>query len=45
MKAAYQASFIKDLRRLRGRAQYERIRRLVFEDMPGWTSLRGRSQI
>ena len=45
MKAAYQASFIKDLRRLRGHAQYERIRRLVFEDMPGWASLRERSQI
>lgn len=45
MKAAYQPSFIKDLRRLRGHPHYERIRRLVFEDMPGWTSLTGRSQI
>jgi len=45
VKAAYQPSFIKDLRRLRGHAQYERICRLVFEDMPGWTSIRDRSQI
>jgi len=45
VRAAYQPSFIKDLRRLRGHTHYERIRRLVFEEMPGWASLSGRSQI
>lgn len=45
MNSVYQPAFIKDLRRLRGHLHYERIRHLVFDEMPNWKNLTGRSQI
>lgn len=45
MNTTYLPAFIKDLRRLRQHPEYSRIRRLAFEEMPGWKSLAGRSQI
>lgn len=45
MNVSYKPAFIRDLRRLRGRPEYERIYGLVFNDMPSWRSLTGQSQI
>ncbi len=45
MNTTYLPAFIKDLRRLRQHPEYSRIRRLAFEEMPGWKGLAGRSQI
>jgi mRNA-degrading endonuclease RelE of RelBE toxin-antitoxin system len=45
VNVSYKPAFIRDLRRLRGRPEYNRIYRLVFEEMPGWDSLEGHRQI
>ncbi|MBU6402883.1 MAG: type II toxin-antitoxin system RelE/ParE family toxin [Verrucomicrobia bacterium] len=45
MKVSYQPAFIRDLRQLRGRPEYERIYRLVFEAMPRWAGLAGQAQV
>ena len=45
MKAQYLPTFLKDLKRLKGSREYEKIRRITLEDVLGWDELSGRSQV
>ena len=39
MKALYKPPFLKDLKRIRGTPEFERIRKLAFEDVLNWSEV------
>jgi len=45
MKTRYKPSFLKDLKRLRGSAEYDRIYQIVFDDVLRWETLAVQTQI
>ena len=45
MIVAYLPAFVRDLKRLKGTRDYERIRRLAFEEAPAWQGIEELPQV
>jgi mRNA interferase RelE/StbE len=45
MIVAYLPAFVRDLKRLKGTRDYERIRRLAFEEAPAWQRIEELPQV
>jgi len=45
MKVLYKPSFLKDLKRIYGTPEFDRIRKLAFEDVLNWSDLTKQHQV
>lgn len=45
MNVTYKVTFLKDLKRMKGSVEFAKVRRLVFDEMPGWKGLEALAQV